>query len=444
MIGCMISPDKEFALNRWGYTPADVASLISRVSSGDIKVEEELESTMQSGGGKALGLKICEIVASNFVCLPFRMVVPGWNILKDIRIANPKFGTILRSSSETEDWLDANSGVFPSFAPEIIDRVYFDWLKKEKKLPDIPYLEQEFQEGFGLVVDIGYSTLQDNVLMRIASGNERFIDGVAYQERHGNFTSATNDTEASVGVWDAETGEPVLPTRNFGHQSINKDGIEYYNILARPLLRALRKTGIDFGVQLEIIEHPDHVFVLHLVQIRPTPAGIYRPISSINPPSQEHRERIIARSTIVNGAFDVMGEAFFFGRKGISDNHGLQRWDESRLTKGKIGIYDKTTSEDHVYTLRYNMAAEVYYGGYLAGSDVQLTPVAIRPNTHHGTISTSKEQKKVYELLDQKCGMVSLRKGEVDKIKDLAGKSDKPLKLRVISDGLIAQVHIVE
>ncbi len=438
----MNSPD--FALDKWGYAPTDVNSLMSRVSSDDLDLKEELEITLQAGGGKAFGLKICELVASNFFHLPHRMIVPKWDVLKDIRLIEHNFGSVLRSSAPLEDWLNSDSGVLPSFTHDLLDIAKFNWLKRENALPDVPYIKQEHREGLGLVLDVGYSHLERKILMRIAAGNERFPDGLPSTRQHGIFTSATNDTEASAGVWDAETGEPVLPTRNFGHRSLNKENAVYYNILARPLLKALRKTGIDFGVQMEIIEHPDQGSVLNIVQIRPTPARVCRPIFDSKSPFQQEKEKIIARSAIVNGVFDITGEVLFFGNDGIKNNYESRRWGKERLMEGKIGIYDETTGKDYACNLQYSMAAEVYYGGYLAGCDAQLTPVAIRPNTHHGSMSNPPHLEEVYQLLDQNCGMVSLRSSEIDKIQALAKQSDKPLKLRIVSDGLIAQVRTIK
>lgn len=437
---------RDFALNKWGYTRVDVTSLIDRISQADVRTKEELELALREGGGKAFGLKICEQIASNFAFMPYKMVVPKWKIVKDIKTAKLEFGFILRSSAETEDWLDGRSGTLRSFSGNSSDVLAFNFLKREKKLPENPFLLQTYERGWGLVVDIGYSALLDKVLVRIAAGNERFISGLMYRGERGTFTSATKDTEASLGVWEAETGAPVLPTRNFGHKSIHPDNREYYNVIARPLYNAVRRTGIDFGVQLELIEHPDRSFVLQLVQIRPTPTKVYQPISIVRSSTEEHslRERIIARSSVVNGAFDVTGEAFFFGEKGIGDNFGMGRLENSRLMGGKVGIYDSSSGDDPAYTLQYHMAAPVYFGGYLAGSDVQLTPVAIRPNTHHGSMTNPSEYDQVYNLLDQHCGMVSLRATEIDRIKAIAEQSGKPLRLRVVSDGLLAQVRLMD
>lgn len=440
----MATPERNFGLDDWQYTPARLNSFIENVARGGTLVKDELELALKKGGGKAFGLKICEQIAARFAAVPLKMQVPNWKIVEDIKTTKLIDNIILRSSAETEDWLDGRSGTSRSFAAS--DSYSFDYLQERDELPQIPFVSQQYRSGLGLVIDIGYSTLLHRIVTRIAVGNERFSDGFSSNKRRGEFTSAADDTEASVGMWEAETGYPVLPIRGFGRSplSLYKEDTEYPNIIIRPLFNAVRRAGIDFGVQMELIVHPDDAYTLQLVQVRPTPTKVYQPIlfSSSTTEGQQSWGKIIAQSAITNSAFDVTGEAFFFGRKGLVGNFEMIRRQSRRVTQdGKIGVYDER--DDRGVSLDYSKAAQVYYGGYLAGSDVQLTPVAIRPNTHHGRM-VSPIEANYYATLDEHCGMVSLRELEVNRIKAIAEQSDKPLKLRVVSDGLIAQIRLIE
>lgn len=436
-----------FSLDSWKYDEGMVLSLIPRLARGDRKMIGELEDAYLDGGGKAFGLKVCQLIVQNFTDSRYNLEVPEWEIVKDIsKIADEdKWGAILRSSDLKEDWVDPRTGVLPSFNfRNFSDINKFEGLKKQKKLPTTPFVRQEAKEGYGLVVDIRYSQIAQKIIARIASGNNRG------SHKRYDFTSATEDSEASVGIWDAKTGNPELATRHFKHYTLFEGNKKFQNGLIPKLFKAIEKTGINFEVQLEFVVHPEHPNSLYLVQIRPTPKNIYDSVAveGVSSPEAKQKSELIAKSAVVNGAFDFTGEVNIFSRDDVIANHNLGNYLTyhkktppdltKRSSRGNIGIY----YYDPVDYLSYIKAAHTYLGAYWQGNDVQLTHTAIRPNTWHGDMAPRHED--VYNLLDQCCGMVSLDDAAIDKLRKLAGKAKTPLKLRVVSDGLLAEVYLLK
>ncbi len=438
------SEKPEFALDRWQYTQANLDAFTTRLARYP-HTKEGLENTLRNGGGKAFGLVVCKMISENFrrSSSGVGLDVPGWSIVKDVKSVHPAAhpNAMFRSSSLTEDWLDGQSGTFRSFNLTDYDtRRKFEDAQKRSELPEIPFVVQNALKGIGLVIDIGYSSLEGKVVARVASGNER---GRA-------FTSATEDAEAGVGAWDAETGEPIIPTRSF-HKSL----LGYNDLAANPfvvdLFAAIKKTGIDFGVQLELIFDPNIPSFYNLVQVRPSPKQISSKIPTTI--DQEEREtntapELLAQSAIVNGVFDATRKVRFFTKHdetfqtwhktSYGHQNALYRREPITLVpqtpERTVGIYLGVLTKDA-------HPPENFLGAFIEGSDVQLTHSAIMPNSAHADMLWNA-RPELYEIINQHIGMASFRESDIDRIRKAVTEGGKDTALRVVSDGLLARAYL--
>jgi len=437
----------EFGLNQWKYSPDSLNAFIGEISAGKSELKVELESAFREGGGKAFGLKICDLIASNFRTVRGNyserddLEVPKWAIMKESSALIPTPRKILRSSYQNEDWVDPGSGVGESFKFEHGQNSRrFEKLKARGELPNTPYILQDLAHGFGTVLDIAYSSVYQRVIARLAYGNAR-MSGYS-------LSSATNDTEAGVAVWDAVTGESLLPARNFFYPSLLEAGAKDANPFVCELYRAVRETGIRFGIQAELImgsRNTAKQVRQSLVQIRPSPENVRREIAlPTSEASNTQSGELVAETAVVNGIFDFTGEVHFFGAEGLDDNDDLGRENNLniRLGGGKVGVYDRGAGRyRRLHEPGY--AANIYLGGYIRGADVQITTEAMRPNSIHGVMGRPEQTEK-YNFIDAHCGMVSIRRTEMERIEEMAQDASKPPKIRVISDGLVARVYLLK
>lgn len=427
-----------FALDGYKYTQQDLDGFMGKISSATSIRTEEYYNSLREGGGKAFGLQVCQEVAKKFHDREYRLRIPYWEIVKDLQsVELDSWRYILRSSAPTEDWLDSRSGTLQSFdLTDTTGITSFEYQREKHSLPNIPYVIQTKMDGLGMVIDVGYSPVSGRIVSRVACGNKRRSDfGYTY------LTSATNDSEASVAIWDAQIGEFVTPGRSFHSEPEFIKSSTPGNNFIQPLYQALVELGIDFGVQLEIIMDPDRPNILQLVQIRPTPGQIYHKISTAVDQNEVGTKQQIALSAIVNGAFRHIGEPVMFERGDIDNNFKRSQL-KQRIARGKVGIYLKRGGSWGNFIVKPDHASTIFLGGYMSGCDIQLTPGAISPNTKHGDITVSRDVKDKYNELDTQCGMVSLREPEIQEIKKQVETGGG--KIEIVSDGLIASVSVVK
>lgn len=450
-----------FALDKWEYGKKEsVTAFVDTISQRDPAVKAELEAAFNEGGGKAFGLKVCEMVTRNFSDPESgsTLTVPEWKILSNIANVDPANyeGKILRSSTDDEDWIDPKSGVHSSYKlPKDSSMLAKD--KEKGTLFEGHYIEQPLQEGFGLVVDVGYSRLLGRPVVKISSGNIR-------GDHSQQFTSAVSDTEAAVGVWDSK-GETVLPTRNYNHDSLFGDNQNFTNIFAGKLYDALSKTGIDFGVQMEMVVNPNNPKDFHLIQLRPSPENMTKTIKSESDESARKKElgiegqrpKLTLKSASVNGRFNIISDSsvirdvpYVRGLSGITTSFWdgkmspdlLEKFDSRREKRGEITLYDRRDRTSK------NYETEGLLGSYLSGADVLITPTPIKPNNNHGAMAN---MDRAYGLLDN-CGMVSVTDQQHQQLESIltGGKQSSELKdnvktgkiMQVASDGLIAEISV--
>lgn len=237
--------------------------------------------TLKKLGGKYGSLRMCELFAkrSNFLKVPewYPLRAEDFNKQPDAEIeaTERNFGpgnTFIRSSAEKEDWLDPASGVFKSFPSCRIGR---SALKSEigkvvnecgsvilQKM--IGYPGSQYNLAMGFVVDVGYSQILQKPVVRVSHGRRLWNES--------NATSATWDEMAPAGIYDAETGEPII--------SLRTQYSEFAPTLALEFVKHMKDLELNFGMQFEIIEDSDKWY---LVQARPSP-GIIQGVVKIDQP----------------------------------------------------------------------------------------------------------------------------------------------------------------
>lgn len=261
-----------FSANAWQYDAHNPSRVLSQLPAELLQntTIKSLALMLHDHGGKALGLRICERLIEGSAHLR----VPHWTALTASSLfgampvrgqwVNTGTGQIkIRSSARLEDWLSGKAGEQQSRTVENRDRVLLH--AREVSGRQHAVVLQKFVEGIGLVADIAHSQILGRTIIRVSTGREqRFTNGARL------FTSATNDHEGRHEVIDPVAGtfltKRVTGTL-FERSCLRLDLIA----LAKELWTRVLALGITFGVQLELIIHPDFPDVWWLVQIRPSP-----------------------------------------------------------------------------------------------------------------------------------------------------------------------------
>ncbi len=287
----------EFNLEGWDYGDPDaLARLSTLVASriGDHKFSDRLINAWQTGGGKAFGLLLCERIAHDTTATMQadapRIEVPSWKsesswnkaTLEYVRLMATDAGwdsCIFRSSQPEEDWLDARAGVLGSHSVFVSGL----WPKPNEsyhvETVGTPYIVQRGIHGVGCVIDIGWSALMKQPVVRLAVGNPMYPDE-NFLNKPTAFSSATWDQESPMALFDTN-GSVLIPldapmfSGGFGEKVVQGFRSRMNTIMAQlvpALVSTLRSIGIDFGVQIEVVidiwQTPPCIY---LVQVRPSP-----------------------------------------------------------------------------------------------------------------------------------------------------------------------------
>lgn len=440
---------KRFDVHGWDYAKAheNITELITRMSQrsrtrGDLERAREfygqhgevpdswwdlgakLDKVLSESGGKAFGFTLC---GNQFG----RLIVPGWfapdwssefmfhkdmERLENWLIRNPHH--IIRSSHPEEDWIDPRSGVYKSVIcwrpEEVKSQLQEMWERGEWGIV------QSLENGIGFVVDIGYSELLEMSVARIAHGNTS-VTGSG-----DRYTSATWDHEAHVGIYEADglfIGRPVVPLASEKFAQIAPRMVQC-------LVDLLSSLGISFGVQFEIVIHPERPEVANwwLVQMRPSPEAVRGP-----------HERPLIRGKLIATTGKVSGAGVAEGDVLVAkwDRPHWHTYEEMRKDcQGKVIVWDRQRMN------RYGVDYLIDAGK--CGAVGQLTWHHIIVNSGHGTFAKLGE---LHEGEYRKACEASL----------LAALDGEPLRqewyrrlytggtarLRLISDGLVGQVWLV-
>lgn len=427
--------EKQFDVHGWNYDDAEVrlrefiASVIDgRNAFGYRTWRAEDVSRVE---GKAFGLTLCEILAQGS-----RFIIPPWFTAESLETLEEPWtkrwleshedktrSFMVRSSSRVEDWIDPLSGVGQS------KWCGSQYLRKELAehfaTSEESVVVQKHAWGCGCVIDVGYSELLGRPIIRIAQGNQNFING-----HDQNFTSATWDHESHVGIFDAESGE---------HLSGSKLGFKVGNPfpeLVKELIKMLDCASLNFGLQIEVIVDP-YVSLWHLVQIRPSPASVRgmkeRP---------EISGKLFSTTGKVNKAGTASGE-LVADRPYSEERLHYQAQELSRgwraegfdLT-GKVVLWDYAS-------LKYN-AAQTIHGAGLAGAEAQITGHSLFTNSGHGTYSPYSDKGLELKAWEEgrNLGLQFGRIGDMSMVSRLqAAVRKETIKLLLVSDGLVGQIY---
>ncbi|HBK33732.1 TPA: hypothetical protein DEP34_01415 [Candidatus Uhrbacteria bacterium] len=428
-----------FDPNTWNYglsLPQIVQAIpppLRKALGGKRKILQQV----QQGGGKALGLSICELVAQSDA----RLRVPPWMMLsraeqkellffekfpaKHQTLFVPGDPIILRSSHIEEDWMDGDAGTYLSLKSKA-----FEWRDALERLygKNIPLVIQKLEPGVGIIVDIGWSQLMHRAVVRIAIGRVcKTPEGIGY-------TSATFDRDGEIQVRDPETGLLLLP-RYKGVELLPTLVDFPFHDFACTLYRAVQKTDIKFGVQLEMVIHPDRPQDWHLVQIRPAPRVVR---GTFTPP--ETKSIPIAWTPVVNTVCVAEGKPVLLMRQ----QDPLWKWSFRRAWFGQeIDVRDPELLkrvQNSIVLWSVDVQPDVGIKQVEAMSALgalgHISRSRLMINTTHSTFR------------DRDCfenpavgGILEIRTDNFDQICGLCQTMKNP-RITIVSDGLIGHVYV--
>ncbi len=427
-----------FDQNAWNYglSLPQIVQAIPPPLRKALGGKRKILQLVQQGGGKALGLSICEQVAKKDP----RLQVPPWMMLSRTEQKELLFfgrfparheglftsgePVILRSSHVEEDWMNGDAGTYFSLKSKA-----FEWRDILERLygKDIPIVIQKFEPGVGIIVDIGWSSLMRRVVVRTAAGR------VCQTHEGTSYTSATFDRDGEIQVRDPETGLLLLPLYK---------GIELlptlvdfpFHDLACTLYRAVQSTGIQFGVQLEIVIHPDHPQHWHLVQIRPAP-HVVRGTLKI----PKTKSIPLVWTPVVNMVCVAQGKPILLAHR----QDPLWRWSFQRAwagqdispmdprlparVRGSIILWKADVQPD-VGIKQVEVMGALGALGHISRSRMMI-------NTTH---STFRDRDR---FQNPAVGILEIRTDSFDQICDLCQTMENP-RITIVSDGLVGHVYV--
>lgn len=430
---------QRFDPNGWLYTHTSPLRLVGRLPGThfDRASRTEFVEALRHGGGKAFGLSLCQKLAEKDV----RLRVPPWIWLRPSQQRDPavlhSIGerlcisedelVILRSSDFTEDWMLTESGEHESKrtslkrAPELISHM---------SLRNMPHVVQAFKPGIGIVVDIAYSQLLQAPVIRVATGREFNLIESAQR-----FSSATNDHEGVIALYSI-LGKPILTPQH--GLLYNKSVLSLpLQEVAQTLAALLIRSGIRFGVQVELVVHPEKPDEWWLVQIRPTP-GRVRPIKTLGPLPKGD---LIVSSAAVSGSYLHTDKARLMNDDDYkwllmvfayaSETEGLR---DGILRFGDHGIilWHKRPHAD------WGVSQMLMLHSY--GVVGQITTGPMTTNSTHGTLQRRIERVEIErDQLLHRSALLGLHDQAHGVLSEHLKSGSKTLTL--VSDGIVGQVY---
>lgn len=420
---------ERFSANAWEYDVRNPLRTLSQLPAELIfRQRVALMRKLRAEGGKALGLRVCEqLVAgsSHLHVPPWLALTPDDILLEKVELESwaREHGVRrfkVRSSARSEDWLSGNSGEQQSRTVQDPARIYAH-AREISRLRD-PVIVQSFVEGIGVVVDIAHSPILGQTIVRVSTGREQRLP-----RGERLFTSATNDHEGRHEVIDPQTGQ-ALTERVIG--TLFEGSCLHLDLpaLAQELWNRVLAHGINFGIQLELVIHPDTPEIWWLVQIRPSPNQIRYSNLSLSP-----LPGALVTTPAINRSFAVTQMAETTTRTiakwvltaavaGVDEAKGS--WGEF-LPKG-ILVWARDPAQ--------NFGQLMYEAAHRAGAILQVTRCVTAINTTHGQILLSPgypTQASFIALPDRTHAMV------VERLKA------QPQRMSAISDGLVGQLAFI-
>lgn len=402
-------------------------------------------------GGKAIGLTLCQKLADGNP----RFYVPKWFGMNENAesLADNHLGislwlseyhpwsVIVRSSGRDEDWFDGRSGVERSVRCRTDEVSIKAALRERVATNRLPVVVQSMADGYGCVVDVGWSHLLGKAVVRVARG------GTSNEGGGTRFTSATWDNEATFGLYDAETGEAIIALADGELDVAMPD-------FARELVAGLRRIGVTYGVQLEVVIHPKYPFTWKLVQLRPSPSAMRG--TTETPP---RNGRLLMTSCRVSKPGTCEGESIVMGDRdkdreiemdacaiaredGTEREHWFDDHPHRHALAGKIVLWsDSSVPKSEQSVLRA-------LGAALTGAVGQIS---LRPlvNSSHGTKTdpNSWHGGQITAARTAKAKEASLLIGAPRAHGSPFGQWPRdawprtPVRLRIVSDGLVGEIY---
>ena len=211
--------------------------------------------------------------------------------------------------------------------------------------------------------------------------------------------------------------------------------------LPQKIVQSLKSIGINFGVQLEFQADPQKPFIFNLVQIRPTPGNMLKPIDS-NVEDDTLFPNILAQSAMFNAPFNVSGIG-----ETVSDAEDLSYARfyndiESLYDRESIALINGRSGEMETFPFDYGagVSQSVHLGTWGRGYRAAITPLSLNPLYRHDSRDEYAGQMQLAaDHLDVNFPTLQLPLEVINQISEEAsGKS-----IQVYSDGLIAQVRSV-
>lgn len=451
-----LNPQRRLYADGWDYNVSDPFKLIDLfVGSRSDPLYEKLESAWFQDGGKVFGLRLCELIAAQCPGL----YVPAWMPVSSFSfrsgyVKTPIFPEepdpidkwlaynfqppcIIRSSDYGEDWQDGRAGVSDSLVSS--SRMLKSKVRKQLEA-NTHLVIQELVFGIGCVFDIVYSPLLKRNVVRIAAG-KKSVSGSG-----DSWTSATWDNEATMGLWDIKKRDWIIPfpEQHWLHRSIKT--------IIEELVNAIFSLQIDFGLQLELIVHPEMQYQWCLVQLRPSPNLVRGPREV-----QKTSGKIINTTIRVNKAGSATGEILLAGNdrrfgelsRKISDHSSSAgRIDEEFLDRAEWLKELQQSCNDKIVLWYHQCALDKYSSVYQVrgvarmGAAAQLARHSLFINSAHGTsLPFSQESKVCWEEARNQ----SILMGDIDRdvyrewIKRI--RKGENIRLNLVSDGIVGQIY---
>jgi hypothetical protein len=447
---------KAFDPDGWPYDHVALMRLISKLTTQTPQIPRPSAERMHDMaflcGGKAFGLSMCDLIAPHARAL----TVPAWVPLSSLQQAYMATGLgsidlprafrsgrlIVRSSDIEEDWLSEESGMNESRSCDVTD--LRERIAQSSRRGQ-PVVVQERVEGIGIVVDIAWSALLGNAVVRVKTGRDaRTPDGRPF------YTSATADKEGVVGLFAADTNERLLPLHH-GKLLGDKALALPLQRIARTLVRVISRVGIDFGVQLELIVHPEHPDRWHLVQVRPSPDAVrgYRrgpsPTTTIvtTTPVVSHAFNVTAEvvhlrhedaAVAMAVASSVPGSRAGWSREGfLARLRSRERAAIERLV-GKMVLWEYAPSD--YYTLEVlSVLTQLGVVGHISNGILLI-------NTTHGSINPSNpDRERTWNRVNATSAVLGINPEAFEILRKLSHHARATI--RMISDGLVGQIFMV-
>ncbi len=422
---------KLFDTSKWVYGRVGSAQTLLQLPE-ELKAtlpDNEILSTVSRSGGKALGLKICEMIASGSK----HLTVPSWmglSIQDQIAQGNSESTSWLasqcgqvhvRSSARSEDWIDGASGRHTSI--QCLPEQVFQTAVTVSRWRS-PIVLQESVPGIGIVVGIAHSHLLDQTVIRVATGRE-----ITTEQGGRTFTSATWDYEGRHELYEPITGRQIAETRTgilFEGGCMNLPLWE----IANELWYRVKDLDIDFGVQLELVVHPDTPWIWNLVQIRPSPNGV-----RVGTVEVETLANPMATTGIVSSAFNTKAMA----RLVTSDDESFLTivgagadfiQPEGRFDGTPTLVWEKDPSSDFgLFQMR---------AAFSSGIALQITRGVLMINTTHTNIYNRDPDEKAQLLRDN--GVIAVPNNVHAQL--VAALKDGPRLIHAVSDGIVGQISL--